>query len=128
MARALHRDRDLALLLRRVARDSAGQDLARLRQERAQQLRILVVDDDRAVDREPRDLLPAEGSLAHLPVALARLRAQSLLDRRRLAVLAVPVARIAPVPILPLAVVAFAHGPLLLASAPRWGARKRAAA
>src|SRR5262245_38160372 len=81
MARALHRERDGALLFGGVAGDAARQDLAGLGEEAAQQLRILVVDDHRLVGGEARDLLARERALAVLAVLLAGLRAQARLHR-----------------------------------------------
>src|SRR3954463_15658045 len=57
LAAVLHRDGDVALVLRAVARHPACADLAAVRDELAQQRRVLVVDVGRLLLAEDADLL-----------------------------------------------------------------------
>jgi len=62
LARALHRERDLALVEGAVAADAARDDLAALRDEVLERLRVLVVDDQGLVGAVAANALPAEAT------------------------------------------------------------------
>src|SRR4051794_28682247 len=68
--RPLHRRRDLALVLRAVAGDPARNDLAPVRDEVLQRLRVLVVDRDVPVGAEAAHLPPREPALARAALLL----------------------------------------------------------
>src|SRR5207237_585190 len=59
LARALDRERDLALVRGAVAADAARNDLAALADEVLERLRILVIDDERLVGAVAAHALPA---------------------------------------------------------------------
>src|SRR5688500_10793891 len=69
-ARLLDRERHLALVERTVAADATGNDLAALRHEVLERLRVLVVDDQRLVGAE------AANPLASHPATAGRVRVQ----------------------------------------------------
>src|SRR5262249_46455454 len=64
LARALDRERHLALVQGAVAADAARDDLAALADEVLERLRVLVVDDQRLVGAVAADALPAEAAAA----------------------------------------------------------------
>src|SRR5262245_37456380 len=65
--RPLDGDGQLALVAGTVAGDPAGDDLAPLTQEVAENARVLVVDEQRLVGAEPAHLAPADAAPAEAP-------------------------------------------------------------
>jgi len=70
LARALDRDRERSLVAGAVARDAARDHLARLGDEQAQRLLVLVVDREPRIGAEAADLAADEAALALLPARL----------------------------------------------------------